>query len=401
MYILPKFLSKLIKQDGFVLISHSKEKFVIGNPLKKDPMEVKILKKGMELKLALYPEKYFPEGLIHGDIVIDKGTIEDFITITMDNIGRGNISFINEVFSKAKSLIRLFFYYDSKFKSKKDIGYHYDIDPQVFKWMLGESMVYSCAYWDKGGPEKQSLEDAQRAKLKFIQKKLMFNDQDTLLDIGSGFGSFIFSVAENYNIPIYGVTLSKEQIKFCQERQQKLNLGNSNISFQLKDFRDLEGQKFSKISSIGQFEHCNSKLYRSYFKKIYDLLTETGIAIVHYIGSNTSPGPESEFIQRYIFPHGRCPSLSEVIPAVEKSGLILSDIDTWRVHYHHTLNEWYKRFMDKKKEITKLMGEKFVRVFRIYLHGCSRTFLHDLQVYQLTLTKKIDKVPITKNYLYN
>ena len=135
MYILPKFLSKFIKQGGFILISPSKEKFIIGNPLKKEPMEVKILKKGMELKLALYPEKYFPEGLIHGDIVIDKGTIEDFITITMDNIGRGNISFINEVFSKVKSLIRLLFYYDSKFKSKKDIGYHYDINPQVFKWM--------------------------------------------------------------------------------------------------------------------------------------------------------------------------------------------------------------------------------------------------------------------------
>ena len=109
MYILPKFLSKLIKQDGFILISPSNEKFIIGNPLKKEPMEVKIIKKGMELKLALYPEKYFTEGLIHGDIVIDKGTIEDFITITMDNIGRGNISFINEVFSKVKSfLIKLY-----------------------------------------------------------------------------------------------------------------------------------------------------------------------------------------------------------------------------------------------------------------------------------------------------
>mgnify|MGYP000415654367 FL=1 len=171
MYIVAKLLTKIIKQDGFILISPSNEKFVIGNPLKKEPMEVKILKKNISLKLALYPEKYFPEGIIGGDIVINNGTIEDFITITMDNIGRGNISFVNDFFSKLKSLVRMFFYYDSKLKSKKNLSYHYDIHPQVFKWMLGENMTYSCAYWDKGGPDKQTLEDAQRAKLKFIQKK--------------------------------------------------------------------------------------------------------------------------------------------------------------------------------------------------------------------------------------
>ena len=132
---------------------------------------MKILKKNISLKLALYPEKYFPEGLIGGDIVINNGTIEDFITITMDNIGRGNISFINDYFSKLKSLVKMFFYYDSRLKSKKDVSYHYDnIHTQVFKWMLGENMSYSCAYWNKGGPDKQTLEDAQRAKLKFIQK---------------------------------------------------------------------------------------------------------------------------------------------------------------------------------------------------------------------------------------
>ena len=401
MYIVAKLLTKIIKQDGFILISPSNEKFVIGNPLKKEPMEVKILKKNISLKLALYPEKYFPEGLIGGDIVINNGTIEDFITITMDNIGRGNISFINDYFSKLKSLVKMFFYYDSRLKSKKDVSYHYDnIHTQVFKWMLGENMSYSCAYWDKGGPDKQTLEDAQRAKLKFIQKKLMLTKSDTLLDIGSGFGSFIFSCSEDFDIPMRGCTLSSEQQKFSVEKQKKLNLGNSNIKFELKDFRDIK-EKFSKVSSIGQFEHTNQKLYKSYFKKIYDLLTDAGIAVIHYIGSNTPPKGESEFIQRYIFPHGACPPLSKVIPAIEQSGLILSDCDTWRLHYKFTCAEWHKRFMSKKKEITKLMGEKFVTTFRIYLWGCSRAFLHDLQVYQLTLTKRIDTLPITKNYLFN
>ena len=218
--------------------------------------------------------------------------------------------------------------------------------------------------------------------------------------MGFGNGTFLLNIAEEHNIPLHGVSLSEEQTKIAKKKQKEKNLDNANIIFEVKDFKDIKGKNlYSKLISIGQMEH--SLDLRRYFNKIYDLLTENGMAVIHYIGSNTVPRPKNDFIEKYIFPHGHCPSLSKVIPAIESSGLICSDIDIWRKHYYYTLLEWHKNFMNKKEKITKLMGEKFTRIYRIYLWGCAQSFLNDLQVMQLTLTKKIDTAPITKKYLFN
>ena len=401
MYLLTKFLSKIIKQDGFVLTrENDSRKFLIGNPTKVKPLEVKLSKTTSELRLILYPEKWFPEYIISEDITFANGSLEDFITIAINNKGRGNLNFFNEFISKAKSIYRRLLSFESRSRNKKSIGFHYDIPSQVYKYMLGESMIYSCAYWDKGDPDKQTLTEAQNAKINFLKKKLLINESDKLLEVGFGNGTFLLNIAEEHNIPLHGVSLSEEQTKVAKEKQKEKNLDNANIIFEVKDFKDIKGEKiYSKLSSIGQMEH--SLNYKDYFKKIYDLLTDNGIAVIHYIGSNTDPRPENDFIQKYIFPFGRCPALSEVIPAIEKSGLLLADIDVWRKHYYYTLLEWHKNFMNKKEKITKLMGEKFTRIYRIYLWGCAQSFLNDLQVMQLTLTKKIDTVPITKKYLFN
>jgi len=403
MYLLPKFLSKIIKQDGFVLTrENDSRKFLIGNPSNAKPLEVKLSKKASELKLLLHPEKWFPEYIISEDITFANGSLEDFITIAINNKGRENVNIFNTFISKAKSIHRSLLSL-KRSKTKQSINFHYDIPSQVYKYMLGETMMYSCALFHKGGPEHQTLDEAQYAKIDFLKKKLRLNDSDNLLDIGAGNGSFILKCAEEHNIPMYGISLSEEQTKVAKEKQKELNLGNANIKFEIKDFKDIKDKKFSKLISIGQFEHQQRKNngYEKYFKKIYDLLTENGIAVIHYIGSNTKPRAENDFIQRHVFPYGFCPSLSQVIPAIERSGLILADVDVWRKHYFFTLMEWHKNFMKSKKEITKLMGEKFTRIYRIYLWGSAQAFLHDLQVFQLTLTKKIDTVPITKEYLFN
>ena len=402
MYLLPKFLSKIIKQDGFVLTrENDSRKFLIGNPTKAKPLEVKLSQSASELRLILYPEKWFAEYIISEDITFTNGTLEDFISITIRNKGRGTINFFNEFISKAKSIYRHLFFFSTKKRNKKSkIAFHYDIPSQVYEYMLGESMTYSCAYWDKGGPDKQTLEEAQNAKINFLKKKLLINERDKLLEIGFGNGTFLLNIAEEHNIPLHGVSLSEEQTKIAKKKQKEKNLDNANIIFEVKDFKDIKGKNlYSKLISVGQMEH--SLNLRNYFKKIYDLLTENGIAVIHYIGSNTVPRPKNDFIEKYIFPHGHCQPLSKVIPAIESSGLICSDIDIWRKHYYYTLLEWHKNFMNKKEKITKLMGEKFTRIYRIYLWGCAQSFLNDLQVMQLTLTKKIDTVPITKKYLFN
>ncbi len=401
MYFLPKFLSKVIKKDGFILISHQNQKFIIGNPKKNKPLEVNVSKNVSEIKCVMHSEKWIPEYIISKDITFSSGSLEDFLTILLDNKGRGNVNFFNNFISQTKSIYRRLISFDSRKRNKESIGFHYDIPSQVYKYMLGESMMYSCAYWDKGGPEYQTLDDAQYEKINFLKKKLRLTDEDSLLDIGCGNGTFILKCAEEHNIPMHGVSLSEEQTKVAKEKQKEKNLGNADITFEVKDFKDIKDKTYSKIISIGQFEHQDSRNYNKYFKKINSLLKENGIAVIHYIGSNTAPKPANEFIQRYIFPFGRCPSFSEVMPEIEKAGLILSDIDVWRKHYYYTLLEWHKNFMSKKVEITKLMGEKFTRIYRIYLWGCAQAFLNDLQVMQLTLTKKIDTAPITKKYLFN
>ena len=401
MYFLPKFLSKVIKNDGFILISHQNQKFIIGNPKKNKPLEVNVSKNVSEIKCVMHSEKWIPEYIISKDITFSSGSLEDFLTILLDNKGRGNVNFFNNFISQTKSIYRRLMSFDSRKRNKESIGFHYDIPSQVYKYMLGESMMYSCAYWDKGGPEYQTLDDAQYEKINFLKKKLRLTDEDSLLDIGCGNGTFILKCAEEHNIPMHGVSLSEEQTKVAKEKQKEKNLGNADITFEVKDFKDIKDKTYSKIISIGQFEHQDSRNYNKYFKKINSLLKENGIAVIHYIGSNTAPKPANEFIQRYIFPFGRCPSFSEVMPEIEKAGLILSDIDVWRKHYYYTLLEWHKNFMSKKVEITKLMGEKFTRIYRIYLWGCAQAFLNDLQVMQLTLTKKIDTAPITKKYLFN
>ena len=400
MYFLPKFLSKVIKKDGFILISHQNQKFIIGNPKKNKPLEVNVSKNVSEIKCVMHSEKWIPEYIISKDITFSSGSLEDFLTILLDNKGRGNVNFFNNFISQTKSIYRRLMSFDSRKRNKESIGFHYDIPSQVYKYMLGESMMYSCAYWDKGGPDKQTLTEAQNAKINFLKKKLLINDRDKLLEVGFGNGSFLLSIAEEHNIPLHGISLSEEQTKVAKKKQKEKNLDNANITFEVKDFKDMKGKNlYSKLISIGQMEH--SLNLRSYFKKIYDLLTENGIAVIHYIGSNTVPRPENAFIKKYIFPLGRCPSLSEVLPAIESSGLICADIDVWRKHYYYTLLEWHKNFMNKKEKITKLMGEKFTRIYRMYLWGCAQSFLNDLQVMQLTLTKKIDTVPITKKYLFN
>ena len=173
MYLLSKFLSKIIKHDGFILTSEKdSRKFLIGNPSNAKPLEVKLSKKASELKLLLHPEKWFPEYIISEDITFANGSLEDFITIAINNKGRENINIFNTLISNVQSICRRLLSFDSRSRNKKKIGFHYDIPSQVYKYMLGESMMYSCAYWDKGGPDKQTLTEAQYAKINFLKKNL-------------------------------------------------------------------------------------------------------------------------------------------------------------------------------------------------------------------------------------
>ena len=257
---------------------------------------------------------------------------------------------------------------------------------------------YSCAYFKN---KKETIEQAQQNKLDHIIKKLNIKPGQQLLDIGCGWGGLAFEIARQKNCEVTGVSLSKNQINYCKEKAKENNLENQ-IKFELIDYRKVKGQ-FDRIVSVGMLEHAGKKFYKTYFKKVHELLKDDGLSLIHTIGSIDQPQPSTPFIQKYIFPGGIVPSLSDLITPIEKTGLIVNDIETFVRHYDKTLEWWLKRFNERRDEVKDLFNEKFVRMFEFYLASCASAFKYrDLVVFQLQLVKNFDSIPSNRrDYIYS
>ena len=222
-----------------------------------------------------------------------------------------------------------------------------------------------------------------------------------MLDIGCGWGGLAFEIARQKQCEVLGISLSENQIKYCKEKAKEHNLDNQ-VRFELIDYRYAKG-KFDRIVSVGMAEHLGKKFYKTYFKKINDLLKDDGIGLVHTIGSIDQPQPPAPFIQKYIFPGGIIPSLSDLISPIEKTGLIVNDVETLIRHYDKTLESWLSRFMSKRSEVKDLFDEKFVKCWEFYLASCVSAFKYrDLVVFQLQLVKNFDAIPSNRrDYIYS
>ena len=220
-----------------------------------------------------------------------------------------------------------------------------------------------------------------------------------MLDIGSGWGSLAIDIAKKTNASVTGITLSKNQFDYSNKKVKEMNLGNQ-VDFKLIDYRQLN-EKFDRIVSVGMFEHVGRKFYKTYFNQVSKLLKDDGISLIHTIGSVNSPKEPQPWITKYIFPGGYTPSLSEIAGPIEKSGLIISDMEVLRMHYSHTLRHWKERFLSKKQEVLEMFDEKFMRMWEFYLASCEMVFKWgDQVVFQLQLTKNFTSVPNTRDYIY-
>lgn len=276
-----------------------------------------------------------------------------------------------------------------------NVSHHYDLDERLFRLFLDKEMFYSCAYFDS---EDMSLEDAQQNKARHIANKLLIQPGNRILDIGCGWGSMMFYLAQHFDAEVNGITLSKEQLAVARREMQKRQLQNTH--FHLQDYREHQG-RYDRIVSIGMFEHVGVPFYKTFFRKIADSLDESGVALVHTIGKTSSPRTTNPWIHKYIFPGGVNPSLSQICAALEHSGLMLADVEVLRLHYARTLLHWNQRFQGNRAEITRMLGEEFCRMWEFYLLSCAVTFeFSDLVVFQLQMTKKHGIVPVTRDYLY-
>jgi len=396
--LLIKLLSKIFKKNGIILIDFQGQKYICGKPDFQKPLTIKLLKKDLNWKLLLNPDLSFPEAYMRGEIEIENGSLLDFLNMVFENIGRKEINTYGYLLKKIMHSWRFITNYNLPTKSKKNIKHHYDIGEELYDLFLDKKhRQYSCAYFLN---ENESLEDAQQNKINHIIKKLDLKPGQKVLDIGCGWGGMAFEIARQSQCEVTGISLSENQIKYCNEKAKELKMDNQ-VNFEICDYRNVKG-KFHKIVSVGAFEHFGRKFYKTFFKKVRDILTDDGICLLHTIGSIDPPGPVQPFIQKRIFPGGVVPSLSELVKPIEKTGLILADCETLIHHYDKTLKAWLDRFLKNKEKAKFLYNKDFVRMWEFYLASCSAAFkFRDLVVYQLQLVKNFTSPPSNRrDYIY-
>ena len=393
---LARFLNNIFKNDGFILIDANSKKYIIGFPKKKTPITIKILKKKLHYKLLFRPDLYFGEAYTDGDIVIEDGTLTNFLDIVLMNIGKSEINFFSKLINKLSGSYRYLTNFNFIKKSKMNVAHHYDLSDKLYNLFLDPKKQYSCAYFKN---DNDTLEDAQNNKIEHIIKKLNIRPNQKILDIGCGWGSLAIDIAKSINCQVTGITLSENQYAYCVKKVKKLNMENQ-VRFKLIDYRELN-EKFDRIVSVGMFEHVGRKFYKKFFKKIEELLTDSGVSLIHTIGSVNPPRDPHPWVTKYIFPGGYTPSLSEVTTPLEKAGLIVSDIEVLKLHYSYTLRHWKENCINNKAQIIKMFDERFFRMWEFYLTGCEIAFKWgDQVVYQLQLTKSYTSTPITRDYIY-
>ena len=395
MYLV-NFLNKLIKEDGFVLVDANSNNYVIGTPKKENPVKLKILDKKLHYKLFLYPDLFFGEAYTDGSVVIENGTLNEFLDITFKNVGRNETNIFSTVFNKFRGTYRFLTNFNFISKSKSNVAHHYDISDDLYELFLDTKRQYSCAYFKN---ENDTLETAQNNKIDHIIKKLNLKPNQKILDIGSGWGSLAIEIAKKSQCEVVGITLSENQLEYSKKKAKEMNLENQ-VQFKLIDYRQIN-EKFDRVVSVGMFEHVGRKFYNKYFKQVSNLLTDEGVALIHTIGSVNPPRDPHPWITKYIFPGGYTPSLSEISHPIEKSGLIITDLEILRMHYALTLRHWKERFLKEKEKVLEMFDEKFFRMWEFYLTASQMAFKWgDQVVFQFQLTKKKDTISITRDYIY-
>ena len=400
--ILAKILSKIYKKNGIILEDSTGQKYICGNPRKDNPLTIKLLKDNLKWKLILDPELEFPEAYMRNEILIKNGSLEEFLMSLVENLGREEITTASYLSKKIYEVVRYISNFNLPGKARKNVEHHYDIGgdkgEKLYDIFLDtKHRQYSCAYWKE---DTKTLEEAQQNKINHIIKKLNIKSGQKILEVGCGWGGMAFEIARQKGCEVKGISLSKNQINYCKKKAKELNLDNQ-VSFELADYREVEGE-YDRIYSVGMFEHVGKKFYNVFFKSINKLLKNDGLFLLHTIGVVDKPSPPNKFINKYIFPGGVCPSLSQIVKPIEKTGLIVADTETLIRHYDKTLLSWLNRFMAKKDLVKDMFDEKFVKMWSFYLASCAAAFRYrDLVVFQLQIVKNFNAARPTRDYIYS
>ncbi len=356
---------------------------------------VKLMDRGAERRLMVNPALSLGELYMDGRLVVTHGDLYSLLDLGARNLAEMRGLPWVQALHQARVAFRGFHQRNNRRRARHNVESHYDLDARLYDLFLDSDRQYSCAYFEYPG---QSLDDAQTAKKRHIAAKLLPKDGVTALDIGCGFGGMGLYLAGVAGAKVTGVTLSNEQFTIATNRARESGLAD-RVDFRLQDYRDVH-ETFDRIVSVGMFEHVGVNHYDEFFTTARRLLKDDGVMLLHSIGRNYVPGATNPWIRKYIFPGGHIPSLSEVLPAVERAGLFINDIEILRLHYAETLKAWRERFMARRDEAAKLYDERFCRMWEFYLAGSETSFRVDgNMVFQLQLSKRQEIVPLTRDYI--
>ena len=391
--LLSIFLTRFIRQGSLSVATAAGATYTFGDGSGR-PLAVRFLDAKAQRAVLLDPELRLGEAYMDGTFTVERGSIGDVLALLMrqERIAAPNWALPPRLL---RHLLRRLQQFNPRSRSRRNVAHHYDLDGKLYRLFLDSDQQYSCAYFES---PSQPLEDAQLAKKRHLAAKLRVEPGATVLDIGCGWGGLALYLAEIAGARVTGITLSQEQLARANERAAERGRSR-DATFRLQDYRDVAG-RFDRIVSVGMFEHVGIGFYHAFFRKCAQLLDDDGVFVLHTIGRSSTPGITNPWIAKYIFPGGYIPALSEVSPAIERAGLIVTDIEVLQLHYAETLKAWRERFLAHREQIARLYDQRFVRMWEFYLASSEMAFRDsDMVVFQIQMAKRKGVVPATRDYI--
>ena len=392
--LLSRLLKRMIHIGRLEIIDANDNHHIFSGTLGPD-VTVRLHDRALPYKLFFNPYLYLGEAYMDGTLTIEKGTLSDFLEIATANLEFGQTLPLYSAYSWFCWLGRYWQQYNPLGRAQAHVAHHYDLPDQLYDLFLDHDRQYSCAYFQSPGND---LETAQANKKRHLAAKLLLEPGQRVLDIGSGWGGLALYLARAGKGDVTGLTLSQEQLKVANRRATEFGL-DDKVRFQLRDYREENGT-YDRIVSVGMFEHVGVNHYPEFFAKVKELLSDDGVCVLHSIGRMGGPSTTCSWIRKYIFPGGYSPALSEVLPAIEGSGLWVTDIEILRLHYAETLRVWRHRFEANRARVAELLDERFCRMWEFYLAASEVAFRHgDHIVFQMQISKQRNTVPLTRDYI--
>ena len=403
MKLFDRVINRLVTRGQLTIIYHDGRKVTAGTPDPAFPsLALKFRDARVPFDIMRDPRLGMAEAYIDGRVAIEGGGIMELVSLIRANnaweSGR-SISDKGRLKRGFRAVRQSLWRANHRSRSKRNVAHHYDLSGALYALFLDRDRQYSCAYWPDADNEAGiSLEQAQEDKKAHIAAKLLLRPGMKVLDIGCGWGGMALYLHRTCGVDVTGITLSEEQLKVARQRAADAGV-SEHVRFELIDYRDMTGP-FDRIVSVGMFEHVGTAHYRAFFNKCRQLLAPDGVMLIHTIGRVDGPGITDAFTQKYIFPGGYIPALSEMIGGSEGTRLMVTDVEVLRLHYGLTIREWYQRAMAHRADIIALYDERFFRLWTFYLAGAATVFEHGSMVnYQVQYVRDRRTLPITRDYM--